>query len=51
MTVSLGAATGHGTDLEADRLVAAADSALYLSKHEGRNRSRAAEQETALFMF
>lgn len=51
VTASLGAATGHGADLDADRLVAAADSALYVSKHEGRNRSRAAERETSLFMF
>ena len=51
VTASLGAATGHGSDLDADRLLAAADSALYMSKHDGRNRSSASERETSLFMF
>lgn len=51
VTASLGAATGHGADLDADRLLASADGALYVSKHDGRNRSSAAEQEASLFIF
>lgn len=51
VTASLGAATGQGADLDADRLVAAADGALYVSKHDGRNRSRAAQPEPSFFIF
>ena len=51
VTASLGVATGHGSDLDAGRLLAAADSALYASKHEGRNRSSSAESEASLLLF
>lgn len=51
VTTSLGVATGHGSDLDPDRLVAAADSALYASKHAGRNRSTGAEAEASVDFF
>jgi len=38
-TISIGVAGGYGSDLQADRLVDAADAAMYVAKSEGRNRS------------
>jgi diguanylate cyclase (GGDEF)-like protein len=38
-TVSIGVAGGHSTELQVDRLVDAADAAMYVAKSEGRNRS------------
>jgi diguanylate cyclase (GGDEF)-like protein len=38
-TISIGVAGGHGSDLHVDRIVDAADSAMYVAKSEGRNRS------------
>lgn len=38
-TISVGVAGGHGSELQVDRLVDAADSAMYVAKSEGRNRS------------
>ena len=42
LTVSIGLATRREDDLQADRLLARADKALYRAKHEGRNRVCAA---------
>ncbi len=38
-TISIGVAGGHSTELQVDRLVDAADAAMYVAKSEGRNRS------------
>jgi diguanylate cyclase (GGDEF)-like protein len=38
-TISIGVAGGHGSELQVDRLVDAADAAMYAAKSEGRNRS------------
>jgi diguanylate cyclase (GGDEF)-like protein len=38
-TISIGVAGGHGSELQVDRLVDAADAAMYVAKSEGRNRS------------
>jgi HD-GYP domain-containing protein (c-di-GMP phosphodiesterase class II) len=38
-TISIGVAGGRGTDLQVDRIVDAADAAMYVAKSEGRNRS------------
>jgi diguanylate cyclase (GGDEF)-like protein len=38
-TISIGVAGGHGSDLQVDRIVDAADAAMYIAKSEGRNRS------------
>jgi diguanylate cyclase (GGDEF)-like protein len=38
-TVSIGVAGGHSSELQVDRLVDAADAAMYVAKSEGRNRS------------
>jgi diguanylate cyclase (GGDEF)-like protein len=38
-TISIGVAGGHGSDLHVDRIVDAADAAMYVAKSEGRNRS------------
>ncbi|MGH2489221.1 MAG: GGDEF domain-containing protein, partial [Candidatus Limnocylindria bacterium] len=38
-TISIGVAGGHGSDLHIDRIVDAADAAMYVAKAEGRNRS------------
>ncbi len=38
-TISIGVAGGHGSDLLVDRIVDAADAAMYVAKSEGRNRS------------
>ncbi len=51
VTISIGAAAGKGTDLDAVRLLASADQALYKSKHEGRNRVTTVELEPALLLF
>ena len=51
VTVSIGSATGEGSDLDAARLLGAADSALYASKHGGRNRVTTAEAEPSCVLF
>jgi HD-GYP domain-containing protein (c-di-GMP phosphodiesterase class II) len=38
-TISIGIAGGHSSELQVDRLVDAADAAMYVAKSEGRNRS------------
>jgi diguanylate cyclase (GGDEF)-like protein len=38
-TISIGVAGGHSSELQVDRLVDAADAAMYVAKSEGRNRS------------
>ena len=38
-TISIGVAGGHGSNLQVDRIVDAADAAMYVAKAEGRNRS------------
>jgi len=38
-TISIGVAGGHGSELQVDRVVDAADAAMYVAKSEGRNRS------------
>lgn len=45
-TISIGVAGGHGSDLLVDRIVDAADAAMYVAKSEGRNRSYLADEVT-----
>ncbi len=51
LTVSVGGVTGKSSDLDATRLLAAADTALYASKRDGRNRVTMAEAEPSLILF
>ncbi len=51
LTVSVGGVTGKSSDLDATRLLAAADTALYASKRDGRNRITMADAEPSLILF
>jgi diguanylate cyclase (GGDEF)-like protein len=47
LTVSIGVASARGEDANFEKLVDAADKALYVAKRQGRNRTCVAE-ETAV---
>ena len=51
VTLSIGGACGRGTELDPHALVAAADDALYRSKHNGRNQSSFAEIGAPSYLF
>lgn len=48
LTVSIGVASARGAGADFEKLVQAADAALYRAKREGRNRIRVAEDPPAL---
>lgn len=51
VTLSIGCASGSGSDLDANRLVVAADEALYASKRGGRNQATSVAAEPSCVMF